>query len=128
MPATGGDSRRIEHRLFYTGMVSTVLAAVLFGALAGLRAGLSCVIGGALAAISLGWLRRTIGMVLVPQRTPPIRRFLAGYVFRLMLIPLALYAMLRLRFFSLPAAVAGIAAFYMAVLVEGIRQALGGRS
>ncbi len=106
----------------------TGLAGVFFGTIGGFHAGLSCVIGGALGAISLGWLSRTIGMVLAPQGTPPIPRFLASYVLRLMLIPLALYAMLRLRFFSLPAAVAGLAAFYMAVLVEGIRQALGGRS
>ncbi len=106
----------------------TGLAALFCWAFAGFRAGVSCGIGGVLAAASLGWLSRTIRAALAPQETPPIRRFLVVYVLRLMLIPLGLYAMLRLHFFSLPAALVGLAAFHMAVLVEGICQAIGGRS
>ena len=121
------ETRRkpLEHRLFRIGVLlnATVSAGawVWFGA----EAALSCVVGGALAAISLHWLGRTISAVVTPHPTGSKRTVLLGYLLRLVLIPLCLYAMLRLHFLAILAVVAGFAAFIFALLIEGILEATG---
>jgi len=103
--------------------VASAVGEILFG----LEAGISCVAGGALAAVSTHWLRRSVSAVVCLHPKASKRAVLLGYVLRLMLIPLCLYAMLRLHFLSIPAVVAGFAAFTFAVLIEGILEATGRR-
>jgi hypothetical protein len=52
-------------------------------------------------------------------------RVLAGFICRLLLIPLCLYAMMRFLFLDVIAAVAGFALFVCSVFVEGILEAFG---
>ena len=117
----------IERRLTRIGALLVAASAGLCWALWGLREAGSCLAGGLLAAGSVSWLSRTVASVLAAPPPYPKRRIITGYVARLLLIPLGLYAMLRLRLFSLPAVVAGFAAFNLAVLVEGILEAVGRR-
>ena len=117
----------IERRLRRTGALLVAAGAGVCWAVWGFRAAGSCLAGGILAAASTSWLGRTVASVLAAPSPHPKRRIITGYVARLLLIPLCLYAMLRLRFFSLPAVVAGFAAFNLAVLVEGVLEAAGRR-
>jgi len=117
----------IERRLFRIGLILTAAASAGVFIWSGLAAAVSCAVGGALAAASMHWLSRTISAVVAPHPKASKRSVLLGYVLRLMLIPICLYAMLRLHFFSIPAVVGGFAAFTFAALIEGILEAAGGR-
>jgi hypothetical protein len=124
---TALDLKRIERRLAWIG-VALVLTGTLVTALRfGILTGVSFFAGGALAAGNLSWLRQTVtGIVFSdPQRSK--RRLLLGYIMRLMLIPLILYAMIRFLSVSIPAAVAGFAVFNCSVFVEGVLEAFGYR-
>jgi len=117
----------LERRLFGIGLMLTAAAAAAGWIWSGLEAAISCIAGGALAAISLHWLSRTVSAVVAPHPKASKRAVLPGYALRLMLIPLCLYAMLRLHFLSIPAVMAGFAAFTFAALIEGILEATGRR-
>jgi hypothetical protein len=117
----------LERRLFRIGLGLTAAASVAGFLWSGLEAAVSCTAGGGLAAVSLHWLSRTVSAVVAPHPKASKRSVLLGYVLRLMLIPLCLYAMLRLHFFSIPAVVGGFAAFNFAALIEGILEAAGRR-
>ena len=122
------DRRKpIEQRLFRIGLILTGVASAIGWVWAGFEAAVSCVAGGALAAISMHWLSRTVSAVVSARPKASRRSVLVGYVLRLMLIPLCLYAMLRLHFLSIPAVVGGFAAFTFAALIEGILEAAGRR-
>ena len=117
----------VERRLFRIGLILTGVASAISWICGGFEAAVSCVAGGALAAVSMHWLSRTVSAVVAPRPKASKRAVLLGYVLRLMLIPLCLYAMLRLHFFSIPAVVGGFAAFTFAALIEGILEAAGRR-
>jgi hypothetical protein len=120
-------SKPIERRLFRIGLILTCVASAISWIWAGFEGAVSCFAGGALAAASMHWLSRTVSAAVSPSPKASKRAVLLGYVLRLMLIPLCLYAMLRLHFFSIPAVVGGFAAFTFAALIEGILEAAGRR-
>ena len=120
-------SASLERRLFRIGLILTATASLVAFLWSGLAAAVSCIAGGALAAVSMHWLNRTVSAVVSPHPRASKRSVLLGYVLRLMLIPLCLYAMLRLHFLSIPAVVGGFAAFTFAALIEGILEAAGRR-
>jgi hypothetical protein len=119
--------KAVERRLFRIGLILTAAASAIGWIWAGREAAVSCVAGGGLAAASMHWLSRTVSAVVAPHPRASKRAVLTGYVLRLMLIPLCLYAMLRLHFLSIPAVIGGFAAFTFAVLIEGILEAAGRR-
>ena len=124
---TSERKRPLERRLFRIGLLLTAVASVVCWFWSGLEAAVSCMVGGALAAISMHWLSRTVSAAVAPHPKASKRAVLLGYALRLMLIPLCLYAMLRLHFLSIPAVVGGFAAFTFAALIEGILEATGRR-
>ncbi len=97
------------------GSILTILAF-------GLRYGVSFLAGGLLAAINLSMLRSTINYALRRSRISKIR-ITAGYILRLLLIPLCLYAIMRLFFFGIIAATAGFAVFSCGIFIEGVFEA-----
>jgi hypothetical protein len=100
-------------------LLGTLPAWYLFG----LRAGISFVAGGVLAALNLAWLDRIAGILVMIDPKVSKRRMLTGFFLRLLLLPLGLYVMIRFLFLSVPAAVAGLTVFYCSVFVEGILEA-----
>ena len=124
---TSLDLKRIERRLAWIGVGLVLIGSVVTALRFGILTGVSFFAGGALAAGNLSWLRQTVtGFVFSdPQRSK--RRLLAGYIVRLVLIPLTLYAMIRFLSLSIPAAVAGFAVFNCSVFVEGVLEAFGYR-
>lgn len=121
------QTKSIESRLFWIGAGLVVAGSVLTALVFGFGSGLSCFSGGALGAINLLWLRRALNAAFESPKRPR-RMALAGFFLRLLLIPLALYAMIRFLFLGTPAAVAGLAVFYCSVFVEGVLEALDIRS
>ncbi len=93
----------------------------------GATAGWSFVAGGTLAAFNLLWLRRSLAGLVMDDASSSKRRVLAGFFLRLLLLPLCLYVMIRFLFLSVPAAVAGFAAFHCSVFIEGVLEAFESR-
>jgi hypothetical protein len=94
----------------------------------GLIQAVSFLAGGILAALNLLWLYRSVQAMFSRDPKQLRTRVLAGFLARLLLIPLCLYAMIRFLFLSLPAAVAGFAVFHCSVFIEGIIEAFEGGS
>jgi hypothetical protein len=117
------EGRRIEFRLFWMGGALVAAGTVLSSALLGWTRGVSFLAGGMLAALSLAWLWQGIKSLILHDRKSSRRHILAGFLLRLLLIPLALYVMIRLPFLSAPAAVVGFAVFHCSLFVEGIMEA-----
>jgi len=120
-PAGMGE---IERRLFRFGLILVALGSVGAGVLGGARGVLSLVAGGVLAAGGLYWLRGTVGSILFTDRKASRTRVLTGFLLRVLLLPLALYVMIRFLFLNIPATVAGFALFYGGILVEGVLETL----
>ena len=121
------DLKRIERRLEWIGVGLVVTGTLVTALRFGILTGISFFAGGALAAGNLSWLRQTVTGIVFSEPQKSKRRILAGYIMRLMLIPITLYAMIRFLSLSIPAAVAGFAVFYCSVFVEGVLEAFGYR-
>jgi hypothetical protein len=115
----------MERRIFWIGAWLTVGGGLLVSLAANAWHGLSFAAGGALAGLNLAWLRSSVGAVVFQDPRGSKYRVLAGFLLRLLLIPLCLYAMIRFLFLGAIALIAGFALFYFSVLIEGVLQALG---
>lgn len=113
----------VEKRIFTIGAWLALGGSLLVGLVLGGRQGMSFAAGCVLAALNLAWLRRTVGHMMGPHRERSRLRILLEFLARLLLIPLCLYAMIRLLFLGAIAATAGFALFYSGVLIEGVLQA-----
>ena len=120
--------RDLERRLLFIGACLLLMGAAAILIFTDLRRTLSFVAGGLLGGTSLTWLRKGLGAIFAQDRKAAKRRVLAGFLLRLLLIPLCLYAMIRFLFLSVPAAVAGFAVLHFSVLIEGIREAFSNSS
>jgi MFS family permease len=114
----------IERRIFIIGawlvLGGTLLALILFG----WRYGFGFLAGGALAALSLAWLRKSVDALLFKPRRKAETRAVVGFILRLLLIPMGLYAIIRFLYGGIIAAVAGFAIFNFSVFIEGVYEAL----
>ncbi len=121
---TARSNAQVERRIFLLGAlliaVGSAATLIFFGRLPAL----SVLAGGLLAALNMAWLRHTIRQVTLQDPQISKRRVLAGFTFRLLLIPLCLYAMIRFLFWSIPAAVAGFTLFHCSIFLEGILEAV----
>jgi hypothetical protein len=115
----------LERRLLLLGLGLTAGGGLLTWVCFGVREGLSFLAGAALAGGDLLWLRSTVGTIFSGSLQRSRLRVLAGFICRLLLIPLCLYAMMRFLFLDVIAAVAGFALFVCSVFVEGILEAFG---
>jgi hypothetical protein len=119
------SSRLLERRIFHLGIWLVAGGSLVTWLLFGRLHALSLLVGGALAALNLAWLRATVNAVVLNDQKTSKRRILAGFFLRLLLIPLCLYAMIRFLFWSVPAAVAGFALFHCSIFLEAILETLG---
>jgi len=85
---------------------------------------LSVLIGGAISLLNLRWLSRAVdqilGLGMVEGQRINLGRFLAGYLGRLLLILVGLFAMIYLSFLSLIGALMGFSIFVLAGCLEAI--------
>ena len=113
----------IESRIFRLGGCLVAVGALGTALIFGVRSGASFLAGGLLSAANLAMLRHTVNAALL--RGPGRSGFgvAASYLLRLVLIPLCLYAMMRLLSFGIIAATAGFAVFSCGIFLEGILEA-----
>jgi len=118
------DSAVFERRVFRIGAcfvaAGTLVTLVVFGP----KYAVSFLIGGALSALNLRLLIRTINAALArASRVSPLG-ITAGTILRLLLIPLGLYGIMHFFFSGIIAATAGFAVFGGGILAEGIFEAV----
>ena len=114
------SSAAFERKVFWIGTwmiaAGTVITLLIFG----LKYGVSFLLGGLLSAINLKLLVRTVNAALARSNRISGFRITAGYILRLLLIPLCLYAIMHFFFFGIIAATAGFVVFSSSILIEGI--------
>jgi hypothetical protein len=103
--------------------LGSIVTALVFG----FRCGICFFAGGILCFINMSMLSRSINSALSRSVNPKFRT-VASYILRLLLIPLCLYAIMRLFFWGIIAAIAGFAAFGCGIFLEGVWEAFQGSS
>ncbi len=118
------SSAFVERRIFLMGGLLLAAGSVVAWFFFGRLVAVSFFAGGLLAALNMAWLRQTVRAITLNDPKVSKRRVLAGFILRLLLIPLCLYAMIRFLFWSIAAAVAGFALFHCSIFLEGILEAI----
>jgi hypothetical protein len=116
--ATGFDARILRFMMAITAIGA---AGSLF--LGGWRISVGLVIGGALAILNHRWLQSSTAAafsVLIEGQKPRIT--LAKYIFRYLVIASVVLVVYELGVAPLPAIVAGLSSFVVAVFVEALRE------
>jgi hypothetical protein len=116
-----------ESRAFRVGGMLVLVGAALTGLIFGLAHGICFLAGGMLAALNMTMLRHSINSALSRSENPKFRT-VGAYILRLLLIPLCLYAILRLFFWGIIAAIAGFAVFGCGIFLEGVLEVFRGNS
>jgi hypothetical protein len=114
----------VERRVFWIGFCLCVAGTVACAAIFGPHFGASFLAGSLLGGLSLAWLRWTVTRIVFADPKGSVNRVIVGFILRLMLIPLCLYAMIRFLLAGIVAAVAGFALFTCGIFVEGVYEAL----
>jgi hypothetical protein len=114
----------LERRLLWIGLSLTAGGSLLAWIAFGVRSGLSFAAGAVLAGVDLTWLRSSIGAIFARDLKGSKFQVLAGFFFRLLLIPLCLYVMIRFLFLDIFAAVTGFVVFICSVFIEGVLEAI----
>jgi hypothetical protein len=114
----------IERRIFLIGAIVSLVGTVVCAFVFGFRIGASFLAGSLLGALSLAWLRWTVTRIVFTDPRGSVNRVIVGFILRLLLIPLCLYAMIRFLLAGVVAAVAGFALFICGIFIEGVYEAL----
>jgi hypothetical protein len=118
------SSGTFERKVFWIGMWMVLAGTILTTLIFGLKYGVSFLLGGLLSAVNLKLLIRTINAALARGNRISGIRITVGYILRLLLIPLCLYAIMHFFFSGIIAATAGFVAFSSGILLEGIFEAV----
>ena len=118
------SSATFERRVFRIGAWLVAAGSVGTGLIFGLKYGISFLAGGLLSAVNMRLLIRTINGALARSSRISSIRITAGYIFRLLLIPICLYAIMHFFFNGIIAATAGFVVFSSGILLEGIFEAV----
>jgi len=121
------SSEVFESRSFRIGTILVCLGTILTWLILGLPYGLSFFAGGLLSALNLSMLKHSINSALSRSANPKFRT-VGAYILRLLLIPLCLYAIMRLFFWGVIAAVAGFAVFGCGIFLEAVLEIFRGSS
>lgn len=113
----------LELRLFRVMIVSVIAASIVSAVVAPWRVSFGLMLGGGLSLLNYHWLRTSVSAFFkighAGQR-PRVR--ISTYVFRYLLIGVAVFAAYQLRLVSMAATIAGLCAFVPALFVEAFRQ------
>ncbi len=116
-----------ETRSFRTGAILVAAGTVATGLIFGLAHAVCFFAGGLLSALNMQMLRHSINSALRRSSNPQMRT-VSSYLLRLLLIPLCLYAIMRVFFSGVIAAIAGFAVFGCGIFLEGVVEAVKNNS
>ena len=116
-----------ESRTFRMGAILVLAGTIGTSLGAGFPYGICFLAGGSLAAINIVMLRNSINAALSRSSNPKFRT-VGSYILRLLLIPICLYAIMRLFFFGVIAAIAGFAVFGCGIFLEAVLEVFKGGS
>ncbi|HWF90542.1 MAG TPA: ATP synthase subunit I [Pyrinomonadaceae bacterium] len=113
----------LETRVFRTIVVATALIVAIAAFIAPWRVTTGLLLGGVLALFSHRWLKNSAAAAirLSAQGGQPQWR-LAQFVLRYVVLVAAIFAAYTLDLVSLPAVLAGLSSFVVAMFVEAIRE------
>jgi hypothetical protein len=112
-----------DARILRVMMAITALAAVVAMVVGGWRISIGLLIGGALAILNHRWLQSSTAAafsVLIEGQQPRIT--LAKYIFRYLVVASVVLVVYTLGIAPLPAIIAGLSSFVVAVFVEALRE------
>jgi hypothetical protein len=118
------DDNNIERRLLWMSLSLAALGSLVTWAIFDMAKGLSFLCGSVLAVGSVLWLRDGLTAIMLRDQKAVKQRALAGFLIRLLLIPVCLYVMIRFLFLSAAASVIGFAVAHCSVFIEGLLEAL----
>ena len=113
----------LESRVFRTMVVVTALTVAIAAFIAPWRVTTGLLLGGVLALFSHSWLKNSAAAAiqLSAEGAQPQWR-LAQFILRYVVIAAAIFAAYTLDLVSLPAVLAGMSSFVVAMFVEAIRE------
>src|SRR5262249_28154861 len=113
----------INTRIFRTMLIAVLIAAVASLFFFRWRVATGLLLGGLLSLLNFRWMHSSIGAVLSVASAgtkPEIR--ITHYVFRYLVVGLAVYVAYLLHVVSLPATIVGLCSFVVALFVEAFRE------
>jgi len=123
-PVSTETDMGLKRRVFRVMLVTTVLAVSVATLLAPWRVATGLLLGGLLALLNHHWLQSSVATAFalaLDERKRP-RLNLVQYILRYLVIGAVILAAYKLRFASLPAIVAGLCTFVVALFAEALRE------
>jgi hypothetical protein len=121
LPAAPEDG--LENRLFRIMIGAVALAVLIGGVIAPWRVTAGLLLGGLLSLLNHHWLRSSIAAVFAVEKAGKRPRVKVWrYILRYFVIGAVAFAAYKLQIVSLPAMIAGLCSFVVALLVEAFRQ------
>lgn len=120
-----------EKRIFRAATASALLGALLLGTFGRFREAAALTAGAAVAIVSGLWLSDVAGKLLVPRPRAATRydwKFVARALLRYAFVGLAAFGSVLVFRGEVPWLLGGLSAVVLGVLVEGVREAVAGRS
>jgi len=113
----------LESRVFRTMVVATALIVAIAAFIAPWRVTTGLLLGGVLALFSHRWLKNSAAAAIrLSAEGGQLEWRLAQFVLRYMVLVAAIFAAYTLDLVSLPAVLAGMTSFVVAMFVEAIRE------
>jgi len=113
----------LEYRVFRSMVVASALAVTIAAFIAPWRVTTGLLVGGLLALFSHRWLKNSAAAAIqlsTAGGTPQLR--LAQFVLRYVVIAAVIFSLYTLDLISLPAVLAGMSSFVVAMMVEAVRE------
>ena len=114
----------VEARIFRSMAVTVAIAVVICAGLAPWRVTLGVLLGGGLSLLNYRWLHGSVSALLNVQTTVGAkpRMSLWKHALRYLVVGGLVFAAYQLHIISLPATIAGLCSFVVALFVEAFRQ------
>ena len=113
----------LEYRVFRSMVVASALAVTISAFVAPWRVTTCLLIGGLLALFSHRWLKNSAAAAIKLSATGGSADFrLAQFILRYVVIAAVVFSLYTLDLISLPAVLAGMASFVVAIMVEAVRE------
>ena len=113
----------LESRVFRTMVVATALTVAIAAFIAPWRVTTGLLLGGVLALFSHSWLKNSaVAAIRLSAEGGKPQWTLAQFILRYVVIAAAIFAAYILDLVSLPAVLAGMSSFVVAMLVEAVRE------